>query len=253
VNFSVLIPSFNDIRIIETIESIKTQKLNGFNVEIVVQDGGSKEDIARKIQASLSSKDQFIQESDKGIFDAINRGIQSCRNEIILTLGTDDRIHSKNTLEEIHQLFQTEKIDYVCSSINYTDEDWNPIRHWRATKPNVQNIFFGRQIAHFGFFCHQNVYAGLGLFSEKYPVSADFDFFCRLAKSKYKGKLFYPTAVDMKLGGNSSKNFQNIIKGNKQISEAIIDNFNFLFLAHFIFKPLWKINEYLKAKLAKLF
>jgi len=49
VNFSVLIPSFNDIRIIETIESIKAQKLNGFNVEIVVQDGGSKEDIVRKI------------------------------------------------------------------------------------------------------------------------------------------------------------------------------------------------------------
>ena len=253
MNFSILIPSFNDLRIIETIESIQAQNLKDFKVEIIVQDGGSSKEISDKIKSHLSENDIFVQVKDDGIFDAINRGIQSCRNEIILTLGTDDRIHSKNILEEIYQLFQNEKIDYVCSSINYTDEDWNPIRKWRATKPSVQNIFFGRQVAHFGFFCHQNVYAGLGLFSEKYPVSADFDFFCRLAKSKYKGKLFYPTAVDMKLGGNSSKNFQNIIKGNKQISKAIINNFNFLFLAHFIFKPLWKINEYLKAKLAKLF
>ena len=92
----------------------------------------------------------------------------------------------------------------------------------------------------------------MGSFSDKYPVSADFDFFCRLAKSNFNGGMYYKVAVDMKLGGNSSKNFQNIIKGNKQIFQAILDNFNIFFSIHFLFKPLWKINEYLKAKLAKL-
>ncbi len=109
-------------------------------------------------------------------------------NEIILTLGTDDRVHDKNVLMNVHNLFsKTNNYDYVCSTINYTDENWNPIRQWRATKPSVMNIFLGRQVAHFGFFCLKNVYEQMGSFSDKYPVSADFDFFCRLAKVNLMG------------------------------------------------------------------
>ena len=252
MNFSILIPSFNDLRIIETIESIQSQNLKDFKVEIIVQDGGSSKEISDKIKSHLSNNDMFVQLKDDGIFDAINKGIQSCNNEIILTLGTDDRVHDKNVLMNVHNLFSTNNYDYVCATINYTDENWNPIRQWRATKPSIMNIFLGRQVAHFGFFCLKKIYEQMGSFSDKYPVSADFDFFCRLAKSNFNGGMYYKVAVDMKLGGNSSKNFQNIIKGNKQIFQAILDNFNIFFSIHFLFKPLWKINEYLKAKLAKL-
>ena len=249
MKISIVIPSFQDIRILETIQSIKCQNIDKRIVEIIVQDGGSSNSILNEIKKILDDNDRLFCEKDNGIFDAINKGIKNSSNEIILTLGSDDRIHEENVLSSVMALFKKSQYDFVCGSINYTNDKWNPIRFWEATLPSKLNIFFGRQVAHFGFFCKRTVYDEIGHFSKDYPVSADFDFFCRLSNSKLKGGIYKKTSVDMRIGGNSSRNIQNVIKGNIQISKALLKNFNPIFLLHFLFKPFWKLYEFTRPRI----
>ena len=207
-------------------------------IEIIVQDRGSKPEILNKINEVLGDHDRLVSENDGGIFDAINKGISHSRNELILTLGADDRISHSSVLSSLQEKLINPETDFVCGSIVYADEQWSPIRHWFATLPGKRNIFFGRQVAHFGFVAKRKVYQQLGMFSEKYKVSSDFDFFCRVTKSNFKGEIQTQVIVDMKIGGNSNKSFSNILKGNFEILLALLNNFGphyccILFSNHF--------------------
>ena len=95
-SFSIVIPSFNDLRIIETISSINQQNYPRNKIEIIISDGGSDEKIIDEIKSSITENDNLLIEKDEGIFDGINKGLQKSKNEIIFALGSDDRFCSKN-------------------------------------------------------------------------------------------------------------------------------------------------------------
>ena len=125
MNFSILIPSFNDLRIIETIKSIQNQTISKEKVQIVIFDSKSKEDLIKQIRSILGAEDKLIVEEDDGIFDGINKGIKRCDNELIFTIGSDDKLASNYILEKIQNEFITGNYDYLCTSTAYTDENWN--------------------------------------------------------------------------------------------------------------------------------
>ena len=245
--FSIVIPSFNDTRILDAIDSINKQNFPRENIEIIIQDGGSKDNVLEEIKQSLQPHDRLIVEKDRGIFDGINKGICNASNELILTIGSDDRIHADDSIRNINELFNNNAIDYVCATINYTDESWTAKRKWEGTIPSFFNFCLGRQTAHFGFFCKKDLYEKIGLFNLSRPVSADFDFFLRVSKSGLKGMTSNEVAVDMKLGGNSSKNITNILNGNYEIFLSGLKNRGLFILLHFIFKPFWKVREHILA------
>jgi len=243
-SFSIIIPSFNDLRIIETIRSIKEQNYPSNKIEIIIMDGGSSQEVIEAIKNEICSNDILITEPDKGIFDGINKGLKLANNEILFALGSDDRFHSNEALQKINTKFD-QTIDFLCVSIKYTDSHWKPVRNWQATYPSIFNIIFGRQIAHFGYFARKSMYRNIGYFNLKRTVAADFDYFLRVAKSRYKGSLIVEHLIDMKIGGNSSKNLKNVIKGNFDIFKAGFLHIGPLIFVHFLFKPFWKIKEFL--------
>ena len=128
-SFSIVIPSFNDLRIIETISSINQQNYPRNKIEIIISDGGSDEKIIDEIKSAITENDNLLIEKDEGIFDGINKGLQRSKNEIIFTLGSDDRFCSKNALTLVNEIIENGS-DYVCSTIKYTDQNWQPIRNW---------------------------------------------------------------------------------------------------------------------------
>lgn len=246
-SFSIVIPSFNDLRILETIRSIKKQSYPSDKIEIIIMDGGSSHEVIEEIKNEISSNDILITEPDEGIFDGINKGLKLSKNDILFALGSDDRFHTKDAIQKINTVFDI-STDFACVSIKYTDDDWKPVRNWKATYPSIFNIIFGRQIAHFGYFARKSMYKDIGYFNLKRPVAADFDYFLRVAKSAYKGLLVKEHLIDMKIGGNSSKNIKNIIKGNIDILKAGFIHIGPLIFIHFAFKPFWKIKEYITKK-----
>ncbi len=86
---SIIIPSYNDARIVSCINSVRRFDDIGC-VRIVLIDGGSNEGVQSLIRPLLGSDDVFISEPDCGIFDALNKGLNHCTTEFLGWLGSDD-------------------------------------------------------------------------------------------------------------------------------------------------------------------
>lgn len=84
-NLSIIIPSFNDLRILRAIESVRRFDDVG-QASIVVVDGGSKPEVVAKIAEYLTADDILISEPDKGIFDALNKVLQRVRQRTLAGL-----------------------------------------------------------------------------------------------------------------------------------------------------------------------
>ena len=247
---SVVIPSFNDPRIVETIKSVKAQSYDSSKVEIVVQDAGSNDDVKGIISSVLGQHDKLICEKDCGIFDGINRGLKNASGDIILTLGTDDRIRDENLFARVEREFD-QGFNFIYCGLNYTDENWRIIRRWPARKFSMFTYYLGYQFAHFALFCTPKLYDDIGYFNAKNPVNADYEFFYDALAMKnsigIRASTIKSYSVDMKIGGNSSRSLLAILKSNGLIARFICQK-NPLLLFGLLLKPVHKASEYLRAK-----
>lgn len=247
MDFSIIIPSFRDPRILETIDSINKQTYRRDKLEIVVMDGGSDKLLLIEIRNHLQPHDLLFSEKDDGIFDAINRGIARASGEVIFTLGSDDKFASSDAVGDLMGAFANPEVQYVCAGIGYTNKRWEMVRDWPATQPTLTNFLLGCQVSHFGFACRKRVYDEIGYFTLSYDYSADFDFFLRLSKRKLIGARVSKRLVFMKLGGKTSKNVRNILRGNKQIFASGYSHYGPLILVHLMAKPFVKALQFVRA------
>lgn len=247
IDFSIVIPSFKDPRILETIESINQQTYPRDRIEVVVMDGGSNAELLEGIRRCLRSHDVLVSEPDRGIFDALNKGISRASGAVVFTLGSDDKLAVSDAVAAFMTAFEDPQVQYVCAGIVYTGKSWKPIRDWPPNLPTFANFLLGRQVAHFGFACRPGVYAAIGNFNLRYPVAADHNFFLRLAKRKLRGAKIERRLVFMRLGGNSSKNISNVVRGNWQNLRSGFSQYGVLVLLHFLGKPFAKAPQFLRA------
>lgn len=251
MKISFVIPSFNDERILETIKSIyQIEKLPRENLEIIIQDGGSNQDLINNISKLLDFNfDKLISENDEGIFDGINKGLEKSTGNLIATLGSDDRVIALdyNSLNE----YYNQGYNFIQYDIQYTDDSWKPLRYWKARKLSFFNLFVGRQYAHFGLITTKEIYNKIGFFNIRNKINADYEFFYDCVVNKKRLRLKEKTVkrvfVQMKMGGNSSANLKAIIKGNLSILKYILRK-NPLLIFGLLLKPIHKFNEFQKVK-----
>tara|TARA_B110000003_G_scaffold37911_1_gene34691 strand:- start:1237 stop:1995 length:759 start_codon:yes stop_codon:yes gene_type:complete len=249
VKLSFVIPSFQDERILETIESIKKIKAPKNAIEIIVQDGGSDKQLLNKIENLISANDKLIVENDHGIFDGINRGLKNTSGDLIATLGSDDRVFFLDYFLLLSKFKQG--INFIQYDIEYTDSKWKPLRFWKARKLSLLRYAFGVQHAHFGLICSPEIYKELGYFNTENKVNADYEFFykCTVSKSSLIIQDVIPDVfVQMKLGGNSSSNIRAVSKANIRIFKFILKTNPLLIFGLFL-KPIYKLQEFLLSKL----
>lgn len=249
MKLSFVIPSYEDERILETIQSIKKIDAPKDSIEIIVQDGGSNKKLLNKIENTLTNNDKLIVEKDYGIFDGINRGLKNSSGNLIATLGTDDRVLYLDynlLLSKFNKGF-----NFIQYDIEYTDSKWKPLRFWKARKLSSFRYALGVQHAHFGLICSPEVYKETGYFNTKNKVNADYEFFYKCTYQKRNiivQDVISNVFVQMKLGGNSSSNLKSIIKANFKILKFILQN-NPILIFGLILKPLYKIQEFILSKL----
>lgn len=171
----------------------------------------------------------------------------SCVRPGAIHVGSDDKLASAEAVADVMDCFSAPEVQYVCAGIGYTNQNWELVRDWPATQPKFRNFLLGRQVSHFGFACKRAVYEQIGPFDQAYDVSADFDFFLRLSKRKLCGTALDSRVALMKLGGNSSKNLKNILRGNFQILQSGWSHYGPLVLLHFLAKPFIKLCQFPRA------
>ena len=249
MKLSFVIPSFQDSRVLETIDSIKKIKAPKKSIEIIIQDGGSQKKLLKKIENKLRPIDKLFVEKDFGIFDGINRGLKNASGDLIATLGSDDRVFNLDW-DQLLKKYK-EGYNFIQYDIQYTDSNWKPIRYWRARKLSIFRYILGAQHAHFGLVCTPEIYEKIGYFNVNNKVNADYEFFynCIFDKSNFIiqdtiSKVF----VQMKIGGNSSSNLPSIVKANFKILKFILKT-NPLLVFGLILKPFHKLREFILIKI----
>ena len=132
MKISIITVSFNSAKTIrQTIESVLAQDYD--DLEYIVIDGASKDGTV-EILKSFGNKITFISEPDKGIYDALNKGVKMASGEIIGTIGGDDFYPNPQVISHIAKTFEEAKTDAVYGDKQYVnmDDDETIVRYWRS-------------------------------------------------------------------------------------------------------------------------
>lgn len=177
---SVITIVYNNVKDIErTMLSVLNQKYP--NIEYIVIDGGSidgTKDIIDKYRSRLA---QFISEPDKGIYDAMNKGLSLATGDYVLFMNSGDEIYSPETVIEV---FQSEaSADIYYGETEMFNERWESLgqrRHCVPEQFNWKSFRYGMSISHQAIYVKRNI---IEPFNLHYKYSADIDWIIRAAKN----------------------------------------------------------------------
>lgn len=246
MKISIITPSFNSGKTIErTIKSVINQI--GVDLEYIIVDGASTDntlDIVNKYKDRISS---VISEKDKGIYDAMNKGVAKASGEIVGILNSDDFYNNHEVLKQVVECFAKNNCDACYGDLTYFNEgeEGKVVRFWRAGKFDINKMNYGWVPPHPTFFVKKDVYRKIGDYRLDLSIAADYEFMLRALK-KYKIKPVYlPVVITrMQAGGASARNLKNRLKGFKQLISAWPLNGLKTPLVFYL-RPLFKIHQYL--------
>lgn len=163
---SIIIPTYNSEEFIQTaIESIVIQTYEEY--EILIIDGNSSDKTVDSIK-KMSQKHQqirYISEKDKGIYDAMNKGIELAKGEWLYFLGSDDALNDKKVLQKVADTLNG--FDVVYGNVIRSSTQKEYAGEFTYEKLNQKNI------CHQALFVHKSVFKTVGKFNLKYKVLAD--------------------------------------------------------------------------------
>ena len=229
MKISIITVCFNSSKTREkTFKSIINQSFK--NVEYIVIDGGSTDTTLQIIEDYKNNISKYISENDKGLYDAMNKGIKKSNGDIIGILNSDD-IYYKKTLEIVNKYFNKyKKLDFLFGSVHK-----HKLLH--GYYPKKIKWTFGFYSTHsIGFFIKKEAHKKVGFYNIKYKYSADYDLFYRLiVKKKMNGMATRKSEVFGKFrrGGLSSR--IRYIDFLKECSQIRLDNKQNFFLVYLIF------------------
>jgi glycosyltransferase len=247
---SLITAVYNNERHIESaIKSASEQTYS--NIEYIVIDGGSTDRTLDVINRHRDKIHQFVSEKDKGIYDALNKGINRATGDVIGFLHSDDLLESNTVIEKIASAFQTNEIDGVYSDLDYVTEGNNGfriVRHWKSKPFTSSLLMAGWMPPHPTLFLKKSVYEKTGLFNLNYRISADYDFILRtFAQKEFKFHYLPQVNVKMRIGGESNRNLERIIKKSKE-DYAILKSHGYSAIYSLLYKNLSKINQFFVRK-----
>jgi len=223
MKLSIITVVYNNERTItDAIESVLGQTYK--NIEYIVIDGNSTDGTVDRIAPYHRNIHHFVSEKDKGIYDAMNKGLALATGDVIGILNSDDVYADNGILEEVMHVFQEDpSMDMVYGDLVYVQPDNLTIvvRNWRSTPYYDRYFEDGHVPPHPSLFLRRSVYQQAGLFNTEMKLAADYELMLRVFKkhkfqSRYLPKLF----VKMRLGGSTNKSWKNIILGNQEILKA---------------------------------
>jgi glycosyltransferase len=245
MKISIVTPTYNSEKTVaDTLQSVCGQTHK--DLEHIIIDGASC-DTTTKIAEGFKVE-RIISEPDRGIYDAMNKGIALARGEIVGILNSDDFYKDETVLSKIADVFKDESIDVVYGDIlivdpNNTDKVW---RYWKSGKSAFHKMRRGWIPPHPAFFVRRHVYEKYGNFRLDFPISADYEFMLRLLyKERIKAAYIPEVITVMRGGGNSTKNLRQYIKGWKELRQAWKVNDLEVPLAFSLFRPLLKLKQYI--------
>jgi glycosyltransferase len=225
VNFSIITAVFNNRETIAAaLDSVLAQV--EADCELVVIDGGSTDGTLEVLRAYAGRLAVLVSEPDTGIYDALNKGIQRARGDVIGFLHSDDLLADDRVLERVATAFASPDIDAVYGDLQYVrkDDTSKLVRYWKAGQFTHTKLHWGWMPPHPTFFVRRSVYERLGGFDTSFRIAADYDLMLRFLGRGLAVTYIPAVLVKMRVGGASNRSLKNILRKSQEDWRALRRN-----------------------------
>ncbi|RZK93160.1 MAG: glycosyltransferase [Pedobacter sp.] len=218
------------------------------DLEYIIIDGASTDS---SLQIANRYKDQIsliVSEKDKGMYDALNKGIALAKGEVIGILNADDMLASSDVLTKVANAFAQTGVDGVYGNLNYINPE-NPskiIRKWKGKAYSLAGIRRGWMPAHPTLYLKKALFYKLGNYSLNFGSAADYELMLRFLY-KFRINAFYcdTLMVNMRTGGMSNASLKHRQSAFTNDLKAIRQNgIKFAYLT-LLLKKIRKIQQFL--------
>lgn len=269
MKISVVTAAWNSGKTIEdTLKSVFGQTYS--DVEHIIKDGGSKDDtleicerFRREFYASSEGEEigektiKILSGKDKGIYDAMNQGIEASGGDVVGILNSDDFFTSDDVLERVAKEFEANpELEALYGDIHFVNEDatlrepGKCIRYYNSSYFRPWLLRFGFMPAHPSFYVRREVYEKYGLYDLQFHTSSDFEWMVRIF-SKYHiiSKYIKKDFVTMREGGASTAGLEAKNKVNNDIVASLKKHGIFTCGAFKYVRYAWKSIELLVSRI----
>ena len=195
----------SDIR--ATIESVLGQTYT--DIEYIVKDGGSTDGTMTIVDEYRDRIDKVISAPDKGLYDALNQGMQAATGDVIGMIHAGDRLHDSRVIEDIAGFFEHDGVDVMYGHSRIVDTRGRTVRLNRSPRYSKRLVRWGWMASHQSIYVRREVLQRYGYYTMNVGGSGDYEWFV---------KYFYKHADELRiqrndryivrftLGGQSTKN-----------------------------------------------
>lgn len=216
---SIITPSFNSEKTIHTtIESILKQTYSRF--EYIIVDGKSTDrtlEIAESYRKEMESRGisyQIISEPDRGIYDAMNKGIRRAKGELVGIINSDDW-YEENTLQRVAEVYEKDPFDMFYADLRIWQEDaQGNLREKMIKHSRLRKLAVSRDWNHPTTFITKEIYQKYQYKLES--VHDDWDLVLRIRKAGFRIVILNEVLANFRMGGASNeKNLKKCLARGK--------------------------------------
>lgn len=246
MKISIITVCYNSYSTIEkTILSVASQTYK--NIEYIIVDGNSKDNTIDIIKKHENNVTNWISEPDKGLYDAMNKGIGMATGDIVGILNSDDTFHSNTVIEEVVNYHKKNDIGASVGNIVQHKENGKIVRLYSSKYWNPEKLTIGFMPPHPSIFFKRELFDKYGNYDLGFKIGADYELITRFfLKNKISWNYSGITTTAMLVGGLSSSGSSSYRLITKEIQKALQMN-------GIVFSPIkiklrfiWKLIGFLK-------
>ena len=238
-----------------TIESVLSQSYP--DIEYIIVDGSSKDNtvaIIKEYEPQFKGRIKWISEPDKGLYDAMNKGIRMATGDIIGILNSDDFFTNPNVLQKVADTFiEDASLDAVYGDVHFVNpEDLERcVRYYSSRVFNRKLMKLGFMPAHPSFYVRKECFEKYGIYKTDYKIAADFEFLLRVIyKNKIRTKYLPIDMVTMRTGGASTSGLESHKRIMKEHLRAFHENDIYTNVFLLSLRYIYKTGEVIKQKIS---
>ncbi len=246
MKISIITVCYNSAATLEkTIQSVVSQTYK--NIEYIVVDGNSKDSTLEIIKKYDEHITKWISEPDKGLYDAMNKGIEMATGNLVGILNSDDTFYNTLVLEDLANFHQNNEIDASVGNIVQHTAAGKIVRKYSAKNWQPKKLTIGFMPPHPAIFFKRDLFTKFGLYKLDFTIGADYELITRFfLKNKISWKYSGTITTAMLVGGISSSGYGSYELISKEIQKALLINKISFSPFKIKIRFLWKIIVFLK-------